>query len=275
MAGIWRIGVCSWSLEPPDARTLAERARVTGVSAVQLALDPIRLGLMGVAEVRRSLEDAGLGLASGMMAMEGEDYSSLRSIRETGGVTPDSTWAVNRAAAKELSRIAKELGVTLVSFHAGFLPEDPGHPRWKVVIGRLRELAGIFGERGVQVALETGQESHLTLLRALEALDREQVGVNFDPGNLILYGGGDPVTALRALAPRVIQVHIKDALPSREEGLWGTEVPVGEGVVDWAAVLGALRGCPQVTTLVIERESGSDRLGDITRAREFLETVLR
>jgi sugar phosphate isomerase/epimerase len=99
--------------------------------------------------------------------------------------------------------------------------------------------------------------------------------VNFDPGNLILYGSGDPVAALRALTPRVLQVHIKDALPAIEEGSWGTEVPVGEGAVDWAAVLGALRGCPQVTTLVIERESGSDRLGDITRARAFLETVLR
>ena len=275
MAETWRIGVCSWSLLPPDARTLAERARATGVSAVQLALDPIRLGVMGVEEVRRSFRDAGLALASGMMAMEGEDYSSLRAIRETGGVAPDSTWETNRAAAQELSRIAEELGIGLVSFHAGFLPEDPGHPQWDVMMGRLRELAGVFGERGAQVALETGQESPVTLSHALDALSRERVAVNFDPGNLILYGSGDPVAALRALAPRVIQVHIKDALPSREEGLWGTEVPVGEGAVDWAALLSALRDCPQVTTLVIERESGSDRLGDITRARMFLETVLR
>lgn len=275
MAETWRIGVCSWSLLPPDARTLAERARATGVSAVQLALDPIRLGVMGIEEVRRSLKDAGLALASGMMAMEGEDYSTLRSIRETGGVAPDSTWETNRAAAQELSRIAEELGIGLVSFHAGFLPEDPGHPQWDVMMGRLRELAGVFGERGAQVALETGQESARTLSRALEALARERVGVNFDPGNLILYGSGDPVAALRALGPRVTQVHVKDALPAREAGSWGTEVPVGEGAVDWAALLSALRGCPQLSALVIERESGPDRLADISRARRFLETVLR
>ena len=275
MAETWRIGVCSWSLLPPDAGALAERARATGVSAVQLALDPIRLGVMGVEDVRRSFRDAGLVLVSGMMAMEGEDYSSLRAIRETGGVTPDSTWAANRASAKELSRIAEELGVGLVSFHAGFLPEEPGHPRWDVVIGRLRELAGVFGERGAQVALETGQESQVTLSRALDALARERVGVNFDPGNLILYGSGDPVAALRALAPRVVQVHVKDALPAREAGSWGTEVPVGEGAVDWAALLSALRGCPQVSALVVERESGPDRLADISRARGFLEAVLQ
>ena len=275
MAETWRIGVCSWSLQPPDARTLAERARATGVSAVQLALDPIRLGVMGVEEVRRSFRDAGLVLASGMMAMEGEDYSSLGAIRETGGVTPDATWAANRASAKELARIAKELGIGLVSFHAGFLPEEPGHPRWDVVVGRLRELAGVFGERGAQVALETGQESQVTLSRALDALSCERVAVNFDPGNLILYGSGDPVAALRALAPRVIQVHVKDALPAREAGSWGTEVAVGEGAVDWAALLSALRGCPQVTALVIERESGPDRLADVSRARAFLESILR
>ena len=275
MAETWRIGVCSWSLQPPDARTLAERVRATGVSAVQLALDPIRLGVMSVEDVRRSFRDAGLVLASGMMAMEGEDYSSLRAIRETGGVTPDATWAANRASAKDLARIAEELGIGLVSFHAGFLPEEQGHPRWDVVIGRLRELAGVFAERGAQVALETGQESQATLSRALDALARERVAVNFDPGNLILYGSGDPVKALRALAPRVVQVHVKDALPAREAGSWGTEVPVGEGAVDWAALLSALRGCPQVSTLVIERESGTDRLADIDRARGFLETVLR
>ena len=143
------------------------------------------------------------------------------------------------------------------------------------MIGRLRELASVFGERGAQVALETGQESQDTLSRALDALSRERVAVNFDPGNLILYGSGDPVAALRALAPRVVQVHVKDALPAREAGSWGTEVPVGEGAVDWAALLSALRGCPQVTALVIERESGSDRLADVSRARGFLETVLR
>lgn len=275
MPGTWLIGVCSWSLQPPDARTLAERARATGVAAVQLALDPIRLGAIGVEETRRSLRHAGLVPVSGMMAMAGEDYSSLRAIRETGGVTPDSTWEANHAAAKELSRIARELGIGLVSFHAGFLPEEPGHPRWDIVIGRLRELAGVFSEGGARVALETGQESPPTLARALQALSRERVGVNFDPGNLILYGSGDPVAALRALAPQVLQVHIKDALPARMEGSWGTEVPVGEGAVDWAALLSAVRACPQVTALVIERESGSDRLADITRTREFLEAVLR
>lgn len=274
MAGSWRIGVCSWSLEPEDVDTLVERASATGVSSVQLALEPLRLGTMGVEETRRRLREAGLSLASGMMAMEGEDYSSLASIRETGGVTPDRTWASNRRAARELAQIAAELGIGLVSFHAGFIPDDPRHPKWDVIVQRLREVAGLFGERGTRVALETGQEHATTLLGALDALARERVGINFDPGNLILYGSGDPIKALHLLAPRVMQVHVKDALPALQEGRWGTEVPVGRGTVDWAAFLGALRQCPGVTALIIEREAGTERVADVAEARRFLEAIL-
>lgn len=274
MAGSWRIGVCTWSLEPRDIEELVARASATGVTSVQLALDPIRLGLMGIEETRRRLREAGLSIASGMMATEGEDYSTLESIRETGGVAPDATWQANRKAAGELAQIASELGIGLVTLHAGFLPDKPDHPRWEVMVGRLRELAGRFGERGAQVALETGQESAIVLSRVLDALARERVGVNVDPGNLILYGNGDPVSALQLLAPRIVQVHVKDALPSLTAGRWGTEVAVGRGAVDWAAFLGALRHCPQVTTLVIEREAGSDRVDDVIEARRFLESVI-
>ena len=275
MVGRWRIGVCSWSLEPTDATVLAERACATGVSAVQLALDPIRLGVMSVAQVERRMREAGLELVSGMMAMAGEDYSTLRSIEATGGVVPDRTWPENRAAARELARIGGELGIPLVTFHAGFLPERAEDPRFGIIVNRLRELAGCYRERGIRVALETGQERAATLLRVLDALEHEAPGSNFDPGNLILYGQGNPLPALRQLAPRVLQVHIKDALPADTPGTWGTEVPVGQGAVDWPAFLPALSDCPSLRTLVSERESGSDRVGDVTRAREFLEAAFR
>ena len=274
MAGSWGIGVCSWSLEPENVDALVERVSTTGVTRVHLALDPFRLGVMGVEDTQRRFREAGLSLVSGMMATQGEDYSTLASIRKTGGVAPDGTWAANRKAAKDLAQVARELGIGLVTLHAGFLPDDFGDLRWEIMVGRLRELAGLFGEQGSQVALETGQETAAALSRVLDALTRERVGVNFDPGNLILYGSGDPVSALHLLAPRVAQIHVKDALPALHDGTWGTEVPVGRGAVDWAALLGALRRCPEVTTLVIEREAGTDRVGDVAEARRFLESVI-
>lgn len=272
MADSWQVGVASWSLEPRGADDLVTRVLDTGARVVQLALDPIRLGVMGIEEVRRRFRDGGLRIASGMMAMEGEDYSTIASIRRTGGVVPDATWRGNLAAARELADIAGELGLGLVTFHAGALSGDP---RRVALVQRLRGLAEIYGARGARVALETGQEPAPVLEGILHELEPGGVGVNFDPANMILYGSGDPVTALSALAGRVLQVHIKDALPAAHPDAWGDEVPVGKGAVDWASFVDALRRCRSVETLVIERESGADRLADIIGAREFLERMLR
>ena len=104
----------------------------------------------------------------------------------------------------------------------------------------------------------------------LDDLAGTSVGVNFDPANLILYGKGDPVAALERLAPSVLQVHIKDALPPARRGEWGIEVPVGEGAIDWPAFLDALARCPEVDTLAIEREAGDRRVLDIARAAGLL-----
>lgn len=268
-----RLGVCSWSLRPGSPAELAELVGATGLRAVQLALDPLRTGELGVAETTAALARAGVVVASGMMAMAGEDYSTLESIRRTGGVAPDATWEENLVAAAANARLAGSLGIGLVSFHAGFLPHDPADPRRAILRERVRRVAAAFEERGVEVALETGQESADTLLGLLPELGG-RVGVNFDPANLVLYGVGEPVAALRLLLPCVRQVHVKDARPARRAGEWGTEVPVGEGAVDWPAFFAVLAGRRPGMDLMIERESGTERVADVRRARELVERLL-
>ena len=86
---------------------------------------------------------------------------------------------------------------------------------------------------------------------------------------MILYGMGDPVAAVRALAPRIAQVHVKDALPTKVAGTWGSEVRVGTGAVDWTAFIAALAGVPATIRLAVEREAGDDRVGDIRAALEL------
>ena len=273
-----RLGVCSWSLRARSSRELAARVRRVGVRVVQLALDPIRRGEWDVDETARTLRSAGLRIASGMMGMAGEDYTTLASIRRTGGVRPGATWRANLAAAKANAQIARRLGIGLVTFHAGFLPESRRDRSRTAMIARLRHLARVFGERGVRVALETGQESAATLLGVLEQVNRGQparqrVGVNFDPANMIMYDQGDPVEALRALLPHVLQLHIKDATRTRRRGTWGPEVPAGEGEVDWAAFLGVLRGAS--LPMMIEREAGEERVRDARKARALVAKALR
>lgn len=265
-----RLAVCTWSLRPRSVRELVDSVRATGLDAVQLALEPIRTGAMSLEEVRDGLGAAGIRILSGMMQTVGEDYSTLESIRRTGGVVPDETWEANQVVAEECARIAAALGITLVTFHAGFIPHDAADPRRGVLTERIRHVARVFVDHGVRVALETGQETADTLAELLTDLGDTGVGVNFDPANMILYGMGEPVQALRRLAPWVRQVHIKDAIASERPGEWGTEVPVGEGDVDWAAFFATLREAGLRVDLVIEREAGDRRVEDVRRAREVI-----
>ncbi len=223
----------------------------------------------GAAEV---LAGAGIRVASGMMAMAGEDYSTLEAIRLTGGVRPDAAWAENRRRAAAVAAQAAEWGVDLVSFHAGFLEDEPDRRK---MVGRLGELADLFARHGVDVALETGQETAATLVSVLEELDRGNVGVNFDPANMILYGMGDPVEALRQAAPYVRQVHVKDALPSRVAGNWGIEVAVGRGAVDWERFFAVAGSLEPAVDFIIEREAGAARQGDIDEARALVQRYLK
>jgi L-ribulose-5-phosphate 3-epimerase len=240
---------------------------------VQLALDPIRTGAWDADETLEALQHAGLRVISGMMATRGEDYSTLETIRATGGVRLDEHWEENLAAAKANAALAKRLGLGLVTLHAGFLPHDPQDPLRAVMTERLRRLIGVFAEQGVQVGLETGQEDAATLLSVLHDLRDTPPRVNFDPANMILYGMGEPVAALRALAPHVAQVHVKDAIASARPGQWGTEVPAGRGQVEWRSFFDVVRTLPESVSLVIEREAGESRLEDIRAARTLIRDV--
>jgi sugar phosphate isomerase/epimerase len=102
-------------------------------------------------------------------------------------------------------------------------------------------VADLFAEFGLDLGLETGQETAEALSEFLETLERPNVGVNFDPANMILYDKGDPIEALRTLGPWLKQCHIKDANRTRKTGTWGDEVAVGSGEVDWPSFFRALR----------------------------------
>ena len=128
----------------------------------------------------------------------------------------------------------------------------------------------IFGEHGVRIGLETGQETAATLVEALEHLDHENVGVNFDPANMILYGMGDPVESLKLLADHVVQIHAKDAIPTETPGTWGREVQLGTGAVDWNRFLEVVSAIERPVDLMIEREGGEVRESDILAARRRL-----
>lgn len=264
------LAVCSWSLHPTSPVDLVAKLQQCGVPAVQLAVDPIRLGRWQLEDTSRTLRAAGIRVVSAMMGTEGEDYSTLESIARTGGIRPDATWPANLENAQRNAGICAELGLSLITLHAGFLPHDHNDPERAKLIARLRALADVFAARNIAIAFETGQESAPTLLEVLHDLNHPNIGVNFDPANMILYNMGDPLAAVRLLAPHVRQIHIKDAIYTIAPGTWGAEVPVGQGRVPWPEFMTFTQATLPSVNLCIEREAGDQRISDIRSAAELI-----
>ncbi len=255
--------MCSWSLRPSDPADLVDQVLATGLQAVQLALSPLVSQRETWGAAIGTLMSHDVQLLSGMMAPVGEDYSTIDRIRETGGIRVDAHWPANEAMIRAAAVVAENAGIGLITFHAGFLPHDTAHPERAVMVHRLQSIADICGRQGVRVGLETGQEDAHTLLAVLGEIDRPNLGINFDPANMVLYGTGDPIEAFEQLASHVVQLHIKDATPPSKPGQWGSEVPVGEGVVDWDRFMAIAASLEQDVDATIEREAGEDRAGDI------------
>jgi sugar phosphate isomerase/epimerase len=270
-----RLAVCSWSLQPASPQQLVEQLRAIGLSRVQLALDPLRETPEVWCGCAALFRQHGIEIVSGMFGTVGEDYTSLESIRRTGGLVPDSTWEENWENVQANAGLAQQLGLRLVTFHAGFLPHDESAPEFEQLQHRIRLVADVFAAKGIDLAFETGQESAETLKIFLEKLGRVNAGVNFDPANMILYDKGNPIEALRTLASWVRQCHIKDANRTKAPGAWGEEVPVGTGQVDWQQFFAVLGEIQFTGDCCIEREAGSQRVADIITARKVVEGLKR
>lgn len=268
-----RLAVCSWSLRPRDAEHLLSQLDDIGLKRVQIALDPIREKQQGWSNFRQMSQARGITLVSGMFGTIGEDYTTMESIKKTGGVVPDATWPANWENIQATASLASELGLRLVTFHAGFLPHEESDPDFQKLLERIGNIADLFASHKIDLAFETGQETAETLQSFLKVLNKSNVGVNFDPANMILYDQGDPIEALRVLAPWLKQCHLKDAVKTKTPGTWGEEVPVGSGEVDWQAFFDVLSQVQFSGDLAFEREAGEQRIEDIRAGWRFIRSL--
>lgn len=265
------IGVCSWSIRHAGMAPLVRAVRELGLSHVQLALS--ELLELDAPQRQREIDvfrDSGMVLTAGMIRFPGEDYSSIAMIRQTGGFVPDALWPGRRATAVAAAQLGRQMGTDRVSAHVGFVPPS-SDGRYGVMIERVREVADAFGQLEAELLMETGQERAPELLQFLNDLARRNVHVNFDPANMILYGAGEPIEAIRVLGRHVAHVHVKDAVLSDKPGtVWGQEAAFGNGQVGAERLIDALHAIDYRGPLVIEREAGADVLADVRRAIQVL-----
>ncbi len=175
------LAVCTWSLQPTDPANLVQQLQAIGVNRVQLDMDPLREQPAVWGRTGEILRQGGIQIVSGMFRTVGEDYTTPETIRLTGGVVPDATWEQNWKNLQGTVQVAKQLGVQLLTFHAGFLPHDPADPTFSKLLGRIRQMSDLFAKNGLTLSFETGQETAQDLIRFMDQLQAPNVAVNFDP----------------------------------------------------------------------------------------------
>ena len=271
------------------------------------ATTSIRLGLIvpGGADPARALNKVrGFGLPTAQLSME--DFSTVMvektsaAIRESGiavtaincsgpgqlvydfyqgpetiGLVPPKFRAARIKQLKAASDFAKRLGVKGVHTHCGFIPENPNDPNYRDTIAALKEVIGHVRENGQIFLYETGQETPITLLRAILDVGLDNQRVNLDTANLILYGKGNPVDALDVLGKYVAGLHAKDGLFPTSPKKLGEEVAIGQGKADFPALIRRLKQLDYAGPITIEREIDGPQQGeDICKAKTYLEGLI-
>ena len=170
---------------------------------------------------------------------------------------------------------AHKLGITDVVTHMGFIPENPYDPNFGTFCVAVREVANHLKANRQFLLFETGQETPVTMLRCFEQVGTDNLGVNLDTANLILYGKANPVDALDVFGKYVRNIHAKDGCyPTNGHDL-GRETRIGEGKVDFRALFKKLHELGYDSYVTIEREiSGDQQLIDILESREYLQNII-
>lgn len=223
-------------------------------------------------ELKRIIADSGIKVTSGAAVYEGESYADIETVRNTVGLLPEATRAARIEDTKRCADFANELGSPNVSSHIGYIPEDRAHADYGALLGAVQEVCDYLRRREMSFCLETGQESAALLKQFIGDAARDNLKVNFDPANMIMYGTGDPIEALDILAPWVRGVHCKDGVWPTQEGALGEERKLGEGDVGIERFLAKLKQIEYEGALTIEREiPGEQQMQDFFDAKKLLE----
>lgn len=263
--------VMFWAGQDP-AQTIAELTRL-GIRSGQLGL-PGDLDPACAPQWRDALRAADFRIFTVFAAYNGESYADIPTVQRTVGFIPPATREERERRTLAVSDFAAAIEAPGIATHIGFVPEATEDPDYSAVRDIVRRICDHAATHGQTFALETGQEPAPVLLAFLEDVDRPNLGINFDPANMILYGTGDPIEALGILGPQVLSVHCKDGrwpAPGKT-GALGKECALGEGSVGIGRFLTKLREIGYAGPLSIEREASDParRISDIQSAIALL-----
>lgn len=244
-----------------------------GLPTAQLGITDFSAAM--VARVRNATKKYGITVTAINTSGPGPQIYDFYHGPETIGLVPRQYRQARIARLKAASDFAKKLGVPAVHTHCGFIPENPNNPVYAEAVQAIREVVSHCKSNGQIFLFEMGQETPITLLRAIQDVGLDNSFVNLDCANLILYGKGNPVDALDVIGKYVRGLHAKDGLfPTNPRNL-GKEVPIGEGKANFPVLIKRLRALHYHGPVTIEREiSGPEQLADIRKEKVYLEKLI-
>ena len=283
---IFQIGVMvdSFRLELEEG---LKKAREVGAAGVQIYATAGRMAPENLSSAQRKeildiIKSNGLVVSAICGDLGGHGFAKAE----------DNPWKIEKS--KRIMDLAKDLEANIVTTHIGVVPEDENHPRWKALQDACGELAEYADNVGAFFAIETGPEKAGTLKRFLDSRGSRGVSVNYDPANLVMVTGDDPVEAVYTLKDYIVHTHAKDGIMKKQTdpeiiynyfaeggiedlrlGDYFLETPLGEGHVDFDRYLKALQEVGYRGFLTIEREVGDDPEKDIRQAVVFLKEKLK
>ncbi len=227
------------------------------------------------AMLKALIEEFGLEISAFWCGWEGRAVWNFYEGPTTLGLLPEEFREVRVKNLCDGSDFAKKLGVVNVATHMGFIPENPNDPAFPGLCDAIRVVAEHTKANGQYLLFETGQETPVAMLRCFEVVGTDNLAVNLDTANLILYGKANPVDALDVIGKYVRNIHAKDGVYPVNGHDLGEEVRLGDGKVDFKAVFAGLKKLGYDAYVTIEREiDGDKQIEDIKHAKAYLEGLL-
>ncbi len=224
--------------------------------------------------LKQVIAEAGFQAIGVAAVYAGENYADIAAVQQTVGLLPEETRAARLEDTKRSADFARALGGENVSSHIGYIPEDRTSAPYRALVAAVQQVCDSLQGQGQRFNLETGQETAALLRTFLGDVDRPNLGVNFDPANMILYGTEDPLEALDLIGPWVRGVHCKDGNWPAAVGQLGEEQRLGDGQVGIERFLAKLQEVGYEGPLTVEREvPGDQQLTDFIYAAGLLQDL--